>query len=271
MNEFFVQTCRLCIAGWLLNFSLMLPACAQGANMERMLDQVSNSNWNNVPVSSGQSVQNPGQMQGQMGMPAREYSRIPGQMQGQMPMNMPGQMPGQNIRGMSVGGGSMVNPPCYTPPGVGQRLYGRGMQQQAMPGAGPFQGAGAGGGGGGFLNLLRAINQGSQANTQPGSPEQQQRNQSAVGAVKYELSNATSQASKAEFYCGKAGYGNDKGARRSNANEARYAANNARACADRAYSRGGSIPECQSYVSQARAQANRAEAAANRASSAANW
>lgn len=221
-----------------------------------MLDQVSNSNWNNVPVSGQQAPQ----------------------MQGQVFRN--GQMP---VQGLGVGGTSgMMNPPCYVPPGVNMRQGvqmqpnlqmqpNAQMQQQMMPGAAPFGGAGAGRGGG-FLQLLRAINQGSNTPSgPPGSPQEKARTQSALGAVKYELSNATSQASKAEFYCSKAGYGSDKGARRSNANEARYAANNARACADRAYSRGGSIPECQSYVSQARAQANRAEAAANRASAAVNY
>lgn len=196
-----------------------------------MLDQMSNSNWNNVPVSGARP-----------------------------------QMPAQN---------QMGTPPCYVPPGQMMR-----QQMQQMP---PMQGQAnmfqqqpnpmmMNSPMGRLLPLIRAMNQQNSVPDQvKNSPQYKSKVQSALGAVKYELSNATSQASKAEFYCSKAGYGNDKGARRSNANEARYAANNARACADRAYSRGGSIPECQSIVSQARAQANRAEAAANRASAAVNW
>jgi hypothetical protein len=241
MNKRFTQFCQLNAASWLLSLCFASQAFAQQNNMEQMLDQMSNSNWNNVPVSG-------------------TTPRMPSQ-------------------------GQMGTPPCYVPPGVSQRMPAarqmmgqqiNPMQGQAnmfgqnqlnnstMPmGNSPM---------GKLLPLLRAMNQQNSLPDQAkNSPGYKQKVQGALGAVKYELSNATSQASKAEFYCSKAGYGKDKGARQSNANEARYAANNARGCADRAYSRGGSIPECQSIVSQARSQANRAEAAANRAAAAVNW
>ncbi|MDX2107042.1 MAG: hypothetical protein SFY67_11620 [Candidatus Melainabacteria bacterium] len=257
MKKSVTQFCRLSLASWLLSFCIGLPALAQQNNMEQMLDQMSNSSWKNVPVAGSGS-----------------------------------QMPAQN---------QMGTPPCYVPPQIQRGLLIRDnwnghrsetmqpqispmpqqmtpMQQQVSPFQGqsmPMNGQSAPMGNsplGRLLPLIRAMNQQNSLPDQTkNSPEYKGKVQSALGAVKYELSNATSQASKAEFYCSKAGYGNDKGARRSNANEARYAANNARGCADRAYSRGGSIPECQSYVSQARAQANRAEAAANRAAAAVNW
>lgn len=241
MNKSVTQFCRLSLASWLLSLCIGLPAVAQQNNMEQMLDQMSNTSWNNVPVSGAKP-----------------------------------QMPAQN---------QMGTPPCYIPPGaMQQRQFGQ-MPQQMAPmqgqanfsntqmGASPMQNSPLGNSPlGKILPLIRAMNQQNSLPDQAkNSPEYKGKVQSALGAVKYELSNATSQASKAEFYCSKAGYGNDKGARRSNASEARYAANNARGCADRAYSRGGSIPECQSFVSQARAQANRAEAAANRAEAAVNW
>ncbi len=235
--------CRLNLASWLLSLCFASQALAQqNNNMEQMLDQMSNSNWNNVPVSGARP-----------------------------------QMPAQN----------MSTPPCYVPP------IQRGLLLKDRPQMPPMEGQAnifqqqpnpmmnnspamnspmMNSPMGRLLPLIRAMNQQNSVPDQiKNSPQHQSKVQSALGAVKYELSNATSQASKAEFYCSKAGYGKDKGARQSNANEARYAANNARACADRAYSRGGSIPECQSIVSQARAQANRAEAAANRASAAVNW
>jgi hypothetical protein len=233
MNKRFTQFCQLNAASWLLSICFASQAFAQQNNMEQMLDQMSNSNWNNVPVS------------------------------GTTP-----QMPIQN---------QMGTPPCYVPPGMSQRMPGYPMQGRAnmfqQQGQMNMQNPAMGNSPmGKLLPLLRAMNQQNSVPDQvKNSPGYKQKVQGALGSVKYELSNATSQASKAEFYCSKAGYGKDKGARQSNANEARYAANNARACADRAYSRGGSIPECQSIVSQARAQANRAEAAANRAAAAVNW
>lgn len=236
--------CRLNLASWLLSLCFASQALAQqNNNMEQMLDQMSNSNWNNVPVS-GARPQMPAQ--NQMGTPP---CYIPPIQRGLLLKNGP-QMPpmqGQANMFQQQPNQMMSNPPMMNSP-LGDSPMGR------------------------ILPLIRAMNQQNSVPDQvKNSPQYKSKVQSALGAVKYELSNATSQASKAEFYCSKAGYGNDKGARRSNANEARYAANNARACADRAYSRGGSIPECQSIVSQARAQANRAEAAANRASAAVNW
>ena len=240
MNKRFTQFCRLNTASWLLSFCFASQVFAQQNNMEQMLDQMSNSSWNNVPVSDTTP-----------------------------------RMPMQN---------QMGTPPCYVPPGMSQRMPA--VQQMRQP-ISPMQGQANMFGQnqlnnspmpmgnspmGKLLPLIRAMNQQNSLPDQiKNSPGYMQRAQNALGAVKYELSNATSQASKAEFYCSKAGYGKDKGTRQSNANEARYAANNARACADRAYSRGGSIPECQSIVSQARSQANRAEAAANRAAAAVNW
>ncbi|MBP7860168.1 hypothetical protein KA183_00685 [bacterium] len=239
MNKHITQFCRLSTASWLLSLCFASQAFAQQNNMEQMLDQMSNSNWNNVPVSG-------------------TTPRIQTQTQ-------------------------MGTPPCYVPPGVSQRMPF--AQQQMGQQFNPMQGQVNMPAGnspmpmpmsnspmGKLLPLLRAMNQQNSLPDQAkNTPGYKQKVQGALGAVKYELSNATSQASKAEFYCSKAGYGKDKGARQSNANEARYAANNARGCADRAYSRGGSIPECQSIVSQARSQANRAEAAANRAAAAVNW
>ena len=122
---------------------------------------------------------------------------------------------------------------------------------------------------GGILGLLRMANSSGPAYN-PNDPQAQSQKQSAIDAVRYELSVSKSMASQAVSYMDRARYAHYRDEKKSAAYESRYYANEARAAAERAQSRGSGIPEAQGMISSAWAESDRAKSASDYANDAAD-
>lgn len=196
--------------------------------MDRMLNRVDQSNWQNVPVKQAPRMQNQA-----YGTPANTYQQRP-------LLNYSAQQPqtawAQNNQSMP-----QMQPAMNPQAGAMQQ-----PQNIFTP-----------------QNLLRVFLGGSPSG---GTGNQSSNRPMHLGDIQSNLQRARDQCQQAENDAERANQGKDKGLRLSAASSAQYHANDARGAAERAESMAYSgTQQEKDYAQQARNAANRAQSAADRA------
>lgn len=214
-----------------------IPVVAQNFpshSLDQMLNQVDNSNWNNVPVSRGSAPAPSG-----YGAAPQGGNNYYPNMQRPMPYGGAPAYP----QGMTA-----YNPQQFAPIG--------GIRQPLASGPPPFS----------RQSLLRIFLSGGSGGMGGGGMSNPQNDPSVQGNCEAQLQIARDQCQQAENDAARASYASSKSERMDAASSAQYHANAARSAADNAYSSSyGKSQTSQDYAAQARNAANRAQEAADRA------